>query len=284
MNMKFQELIKDLKGIKLAIFDLDGVVYLGQTLIPKADEVIQALKDLSIKVVYNSNNSTITRGMYVERLRKFNISCDYSDFYTSASITAQEITAIKKKSKIFVIGENGLREELKALGHDVVIKPSKSQYKEIDFVVVGLDLHFNYANLALAQRCILEGGARFYATNSDTTLPVSDGLMPGAGVMVNAVTTCTGQEPIRIFGKPQPDGINLIVKDISVKPEEAIIFGDRLETDILAGNRAGIKTALVLTGVSNLEMISTLEKDNNADKKLLPNFIFTSLTEIFKHE
>ncbi len=278
-----RELVDDLSGIRIAIFDLDGVVYRGQTLIKNIDNIIQELKDLSIKVVYNSNNSTITRQMYVERLYGLNIPCEYSDFYTSASITAMEITKIKINSNIYVIGEIGLREELRAMGHNVIKKPSKSGYNDVDFVVVGLDVHFTYNNLAIAQRCILEGGAQFYATNADVTLPVSDGLMPGAGVMVNAVETCTGQKPITIFGKPEPHGINMILDDLKVPANKAVIFGDRAETDILAGNRAGIITAMVLTGVYSKEMVDELEKKSNSiDINLLPDFTFNTLDEIFK--
>ena len=278
-----RELIDELKDIKVAIFDLDGVVYRGQSLIPNVNRIIQELKDLSIKVVYNSNNSTITRHMYVDRLTKLKIPCEYSDFYTSASITSQEITKIKKNAKIYIIGEIGLKEELEALGHKVIIKPSKSKYGEIDFVVVGLDIHFNYNSLAIAQRCILEGKAQFYATNADKTLPVSDGLMPGAGVMVNAVKTCTGIDPVKIFGKPQPDGIQLLLNDLNVKPKDAIIFGDRAETDILAGNRANVITAMVLTGVTTREMIQDLLKQSDSiDKDLFPNLVINSLDEIFK--
>ena len=278
-----RELVDDLSGIKLAIFDLDGVVYRGQSLIQNVDNIIQELKDLSIKVVYNSNNSTITRQMYVDRLNSLNIPCEYSDFYTSASITAMEITKIKINSNIFVIGEVGLREELKAMGHNVIKKPSKSTYKDIDFVIVGLDVHFNYNNLAIAQRCILEGGAHFYATNADVTLPVSDGLMPGAGVMVNAVETCTGKKPITIFGKPEPHGINMILDEQKVPANKAVIFGDRAETDILAGNRSGIITAIVLTGVYSREMVDELEKNSKSiDINLLPDLTFNTLDEIFK--
>jgi len=278
-----RELVDDLKGIKLAIFDLDGVVYRGQTLIQNVDNIIQELKELSVKVVYNSNNSTITRQMYVERLNGLNIPSKFSDFYTSASITAMEITKIKENSKIFVIGEVGLREELKAMGHSVIKKPSKSSYSEIDFVIVGLDVHFTYNNLAIAQRCILEGGAQFYATNADVTLPVSDGLMPGAGVMVNAVETCTGKKPIKIFGKPQPHGINMILDDLKIPANKAVIFGDRAETDILAGNHAGIITAMVLTGVYTKEMVEELEnKSKSIDINLLPDSTFNTLNEIFK--
>ena len=98
-----RKLIEDLENIKLAIFDLDGVIYRGETLIPSADKVIQNLKDLSIKVVYNSNNSTATRQMYVDRLKRFDIITEIDDFYTSASISASEITKIKKDANIFAI-------------------------------------------------------------------------------------------------------------------------------------------------------------------------------------
>lgn len=278
-----RELIDELKDIKLAIFDLDGVVYRGNTLIPNADKVIQDLKDLSIKVVYNSNNSTNTRLKYVERLKGFNIPSEISDFYTSASITSAEITKIKKNANIFIIGESGLREELKSLGHKIIKDPPK--YEDIDFVIVGLDRNFNYQNLSIAQKCILEGNAQFYATNADSTLPVARGLKPGAGVMVNAVETCTGRKPVKIFGKPEPFGINLSLKDFNIPPTQACIIGDRLNTDILAGNRAGIITIAVLTGItSNVEIEEIIKnsKDNHfEDQNLLPNIVLNTLEEIF---
>ena len=281
-----KELIEELKGIKLAIFDLDGVVYRGDTLIPNADKIIQDLKDLSIKLVYNSNNSTNTRSKYVERLKKFNISSDISDFYTSASITSAEITKLKKKSRIFVIGESGLREELKSLGHQIIT--DSPRYDKIDFVIVGLDRNFNYQKLSIAQKYILEGKAKFYATNADTTLPVARGLKPGAGVMVKAVETCTGQKPVKIFGKPEPFGIELILKESHIPANKSCIFGDRLNTDILAGNRAGITTIAVLTGVTTKEMIENLKRKSIEqcldDENLIPDLVINSLDEIFQRD
>jgi 4-nitrophenyl phosphatase len=278
------KLIEDLENIKLAIFDLDGVVYRGDKLIPDADKIINKLKDMSIKVVFNSNNSTATRYTYVERLKKFKISSEINDYYTSASITSAEISKIKKKSNIFVIGEDGLREELKSLGHNVITKPTN--YQEIDFVIVGLDRNFNYENLAIAQRCILEGDAQFYATNADSTLPVAGGLLPGAGVMVKALATCVDKNPIRIFGKPEPFGIEIILKTTKTSPEEACIFGDRLNTDILAGNRAGITSVLVLTGVTTKKMLNDLiikaKQSKDFDKNILPDITINKLNEIFK--
>ncbi len=274
------ELIKELHGTKIAIFDLDGVIYRGKDLIPNIDKNIQRLKDQSIIIAYNSNNSTATRQMYADLLKKFNISSKPSDFYTSASITAEEITRIKPNSNIFVIGEIGLREELKAKGHQII--SSESEYSKVDFVIVGLDREFNYHDLAMAQRCILEGKALFYATNDDATLPAKNRVLPGAGVMVKAVEVCTGIKPITIFGKPQPTGIELILRKYNISPKHALMFGDRLNTDIIAGNRAGVKTILILTGVTSTKMMEEVKKDPDIDRDLLPNMVIENLDAIFE--
>ena len=274
------ELIKELKGTKIAIFDLDGVIYRGTELIPNVDKIIQRLKDQSIKIAYNSNNSTATRHMYADLLEKFNISSKPSDFYTSASITSEEITRIKQNSNIFVIGEIGLREELKTKGHKII--SSESEYSRVDFVIVGLDREFNYHDLAIAQRCLLEGKALFYATNDDATLPIKNRILPGAGVMVKALEVCTGIKPISIFGKPQPTGIKLILQKNNISPKQALMFGDRLNTDIIAGNRAGVTTVLVLTGVTSSKMMEEIKKDPEIDRDLLPNMIIENLDAIFE--
>ena len=274
------ELIKELQGTKIAIFDLDGVIYRGKDLIPNVDKNIQRLKDQSIKIAYNSNNSTSTRQMYAELLKKFNISSKPSDFYTSASITSEEITRIKPNSNIFVIGEIGLREELKTKGHKII--SSESEYSKVDFVIVGLDREFNYHDLAIAQRCLLEGKALFYATNDDATLPIKNRILPGAGVMVKALEICTGIKPISIFGKPQPTGIKLILQENNISPKQALMFGDRLNTDIIAGNRAGVTTVLVLTGVTSYKMMEEIKKNPDIDRDLLPNMIIENLDAIFE--
>jgi len=278
-----RELISELKDIKLAIFDLDGVIYRGDSLISNSNKVISDLKENSVKVVYNSNNSTATRQMYVDRLRDFNIKSEITDFYTSASITAGEITNLKKNATIFVIGEIGLREELKMRGHTVVKIDSDSS--EVDYVIVGMDSNFNYKKLAFAQNCILQGNAQFYATNADSTFPDANRLLPGAGVMVNAVQTCTNQRPLQIFGKPNPFGISSILKDTNTPPNKSVIFGDRLNTDILAGNRAKVKTVLVLTGVTNESDVKKIREEliqsSKIDKDLNPDLMINSLKDIF---
>ncbi len=277
-----RELIDDLKKKKLFIFDLDGVIYRGKKLIENVNKIIKDLKEMSIKVIYNTNNSTITRKMYVDKLNKLGIESEISDFYTSASITTSEITKMKKNSKVFIIGEIGLKKELEDSGH--IILKEDEEVDNVDYVVVGLDRDLTYNKLYYAQKCILEKGAEFIATNSDSTLPVEKGIKPGAGVMVNALTTCTGKYPKMIYGKPNPFGINKILEDNSLMKEYAVMIGDRLNTDILAGNSAGITTIAVLTGVthrSEIENIRITINNAEGDKNLLPNLVLEKLDDIF---
>ena len=274
-----KKLIDDLNAIKLAIFDLDGVIYRGNSLLPYVTNTVEELKKNSIRVVYNSNNSTATRSMYVARLKEFGINTVVEDFYTSASITSEEISGFKKNAQIFVIGEVGLKEELKANGHTVINE--NDDYKKVDFVIVGLDRQLTYKKIAFGQKCLLEGHAEFYATNNDVTLPIDNGLLPGAGVMVKAIELCTNKSPKIIFGKPNPNGIQKILNDHKIAPEHAVIFGDRLDTDIVAGNRAGIKTALVLTGITTRKDIERIGKETKATEDLIPDLILESLNEIF---
>ena len=276
-----RELIEQLEKINLAIFDLDGVIYRGNTLIPQTERIIRELKELSVKVVYNSNNSTATRDTYVKRLDNFNILADKSDIYTSAFITSVEITKIKRNARIFVIGEIGLREELKNKGH--MILKNDANHKNVDFVIVGLDRRFNYQDLAFAQKSILDGSAQFYATNIDATLPDSNGFLPGAGTMVKALEVCTSQKPIKIFGKPSPLGIESIIKNFNGSSDTTAIFGDRLDTDIRAGNLAGITTVLVLTGVSSRKDVEEIKRNQIKNyKELIPDVIIDGLSSIFR--
>ena len=279
------QFIENLKDIRLAIFDLDGVIYRGSNAVPGVANIIKTLKSLSIRVVFNSNNSTLTRKMYVEKLKKFQITSTIDDIFTSAYIAAEEISKIKPHANIYIIGEKGLKEELKAQKHQIY--ESVKDPRIIDFVVVGLDRNFDYKKLSVAQNCISQGHAQFYATNTDATLPDNDSELPGAGCMVAALQTCTSQKPDRIFGKPSPLGIEMILKKTKIEKQNAVIFGDRLDTDILAGNRASLKTVLVLTGVTTKKMVDEMRNELSQSKilektNLLPDIIIENLNEIFQ--
>jgi 4-nitrophenyl phosphatase len=147
-----------------------------------------------------------------------------------------------------------------------------SEAESADFVFVGWDRDFDYGKLKAAVIAI-RNGAEYLATNSDTTYPTPEGLWPGAGSILAAVSAGSGKEPV-IVGKPSPFLVELALERVGVGPGEALLIGDRLDTDIDAGNRAGVDTALVLTGVSRAEETETLG--------IRPRYVFENLKGLLK--
>jgi 4-nitrophenyl phosphatase len=139
-------------------------------------------------------------------------------------------------------------------------------------VVIGLDKHFTYEKLAMANEAI-RGGARFVATNADLTLPTEAGLVPGCGSLVAAVAAASGQAPT-IIGKPEPLLLTMALERLGADPADSAMIGDRLDTDIVAGAKAGLLTVLVLTGVST--------RDEIAHAPVLPDLVFTDLNAVLE--
>lgn len=266
-----------LDEIKLFIFDLDGVVYAGKTILPGALEVLDKLEKAG-KIIYAlTNNSTLTKEMYKEKLDKIGINIPLDKIMTSGNSTARYIAENKGKGKTaFVIGEIGLFKELERFGMIPVNKEPDSTLPEaVDYVVVGLDRNFHYQKITQALTYILKG-AEFIASNDDPTLPTDSGLLPGAGVMVSAIKTCSGKRPSIIIGKPNPLTISQILKIEKIEPKNAVIIGDRFITDISAGINAGIKTIMVLTGAGRSEKKLAL------DAKIKPHLIADSIADLLE--
>jgi 4-nitrophenyl phosphatase len=228
------------------VIDLDGVVYKGSELISDSNKRIAAMRKKS-KVLFLTNNSTRTRADYVKKLGGFGINVSEKEIITSAYATALYIKENYKKPNVFVIGEEGLKSELAWQGIQV------GGFKDCNIVVVGLDRQFNYQKMALALR-LIRGGADFIATNTDSTLITEKGILPGGGSIVSAVKAACGKEPI-IIGKPSEIIGKIVLDKLKLKPADVLLLGDRLETDIAMGNILGMKTALVLTGLSKREDI-----------------------------
>lgn len=266
-----------LDEIKLFIFDLDGVVYEGKTILPGALEVLDKLEKHG-KIIYAlTNNSTLTKEMYKEKLDKIGLNIPLDKIMTSGNSTAQYIAEHHGKDKtVFVIGEIGLFKELERFGMIPVNEDDDSILPDIvDYVVVGLDRNFHYNKITHALTYILKG-AEFIASNDDPTLPTDSGLLPGAGVMVSAMTTCSGKKPSIIIGKPNPLTISQILKRENIKPENAVIIGDRFITDISAGINAGIKTIMVLTGAGRSE------KKLAMNAKIKPHLLADSIADLLE--
>src|SRR5271157_528592 len=238
---------------RLVIFDLDGVIYQDKDVIPGAPEAVDGLRARGIQVVFNTNNSTSTREMYVERLQAMGIATTIEEIFTSAYIATLALVELYSPgTKVFVVGEVGLVTDLTQAGFAVTQDPEDGE--GVQFVISGLDRAFTYDRLKAAVHAIMRG-AEYYATNEDVTLPMPGLPWPGAGTMVAAITTAVGRRPAQVFGKPAPDGINLILRKLGFTAPESLTVGARFDTDIAAGNAAGTDTLLVLTGIGKEEEV-----------------------------
>ncbi len=253
------------------VFDLDGVVYRGQQVMPHAVEVLNLLQEAGRQVFFLTNNSGATRQQYAEKLRAMGVDAQPEQFITSAWATALYLQrALNPGAKLFVVGEPGLKQELRTAGFEIV---ERVEPEIPAAVVVGIDRAFSYARLAQAQYAILSG-ARFIATNADATYPAEDRLLPGAGAMVAAIATATGQKP-RIIGKPNPQILQPYIERGLIQPERTLLVGDRLDTDIALANLLHIPCALVLTGVATRDEVAS------APMEQLPQWVLNDLSDLF---
>lgn len=229
---------------KAYLIDLDGCVYRGDDMIPGADEAIKALRKRGRAVLFLTNNSTGTPHQYSEKLRGFGIDSRPEDIMTSSTAIAIYLRGLERGG-VYVLGEEALKEAVAKEGFQILSEADATRAK---YVISGLDRKFNYQKLSAACSAIFNG-ARYIASNADPTLPTKDGMLPGAGAIVSAISKTTGVKP-KIVGKPSKMIIDLALARIGARHSEAAIVGDSLAMDVAAGRKAGIYTILVLTGVS----------------------------------
>jgi 4-nitrophenyl phosphatase len=202
-----------------------------------------------------TNNSSQNRSDYVEKLTRLGMPCTEEEVVTSSSATAAYIAQnFGTAGKVALsVGGVGIRDELSRVGVRVVrADEDEAETGQFDFVVVGLARDFNYQAVLRAQQAIFRG-ARFIATNRDGQFPIEGGkTTPGAGAVVAAIQACTDVVPL-VIGKPETHGLQTILNAAGVSASEAVMIGDRLDTDVLCGNRLGVPSILVLTGLTTME-------------------------------
>ncbi len=248
---------------RVILSDLDGVLWRGNKVLHENVDVLKTLaKTMNVKIYFTTNNSTRSRKDYVTKLKSLGFSISINNVITSGSLTAKILREKYGGISVYVIGEKGLYEELTMSGLKIVKR------KQPKAVVVGLDRKLTYRKLAKALNFILNG-ALFIATNTDATLPINNGVIPGAGSIVAALVEASGRKPDVIVGKPEPWMYLEVLKRENVDKNEVLVIGDRLDTDILGAYRLGIDSLLVLTGV-------TSEKDVER-KPFKPKYICTNL-------
>jgi 4-nitrophenyl phosphatase len=284
--------------LPVAIFDMDGVLYRGSILLPYAKGTVDRLRRAGWQVFFATNNSTATREDYVQRLNKLGLGGDADHIVTSAYATAHYLERLDPRPKdVYVVGANGLREEIRAVGIPVRdasslpgVEPPESAAADgvdpgamrryltsvelpppADTVVVGLDLHVTYAKLAEAQRCVL-AGALFICSNRDRAYPVEGRLLPGAGAIVAAIEAATESAAICI-GKPEPFLFEEVLRRAGER--SAVVIGDSTDYDMVAAHRVGARGVLILTGLTDRGAVEQARGD------AVPDRVITSLSELF---
>jgi phosphoglycolate/pyridoxal phosphate phosphatase family enzyme len=265
--------------------DCDGVLWRGSHVIPKTVETLEFLRSRQKQLYFITNNSSATRSEYQKKIHdKFGIDVKKDEILTSGFAACLYLKSISFVGKIYVVGSNSLRSELREAGFDVYdVSHDQMEYKEeemsqtkvdgdIGCVIVGYDNKINNYKLAYATLCLQHPKSLFVATNTDATLPYGGVFLPGTGCIVNSLATSVGRKPI-VCGKPEPI-LFLHLRDVfGIDLKRSIMIGDRLDTDIKMGMDASVMTALVMTGVTQC---IDLEHD------IQPTYVLSSLSVLLQ--
>lgn len=235
--------------IRSLIIDMDGVIWRSDAPIGDLAAIFARIRQRGLQFVFATNNSTKTSEQYVALLKDFGVDVEPWQVVTSSQAAAHAMAQkFPAGTRVFMIGEDGLRIPLEERGFEIL---SNEDAPQAEVVVMGLDRGVTFQKVVEAT-LLVRRGIPFYATNPDKTFPTPRGLIPGAGAWYSVVTTATEVEPI-VAGKPFPFLMDLSMEKLGTRNDETLVIGDRLDTDIAAGQGVGCPTALVLSGVATRE-------------------------------
>jgi phosphoglycolate/pyridoxal phosphate phosphatase family enzyme len=279
-----KDLAKDLLGsAKAFIFDCDGVIWRGDKLIEGIPETIAALRAAGKKMIFVTNNSTKSRAGYLKKFTSLGLNIEaeevYSSSYAAAAYLKSKNFPQDGSQKVYVVGEVGIMEELELAGIPHFGGPQDSDSKitlgagvkmahdaKVSAVIVGFDREINYYKIQYATLCIRENeGCEFIATNRDAVTHLTDAQeWAGNGSMVGAIAGSAAREPYTV-GKPSTFMLDDIANKFNIDKSEICMVGDRLDTDIMFGQNGGLKTMLVLSGVTREETLLSEENGIHPD-------------------
>lgn len=252
-----------LLDIDCFLFDLDGTIYLGESAIPGAVAAIAELRSRNKTVLFVSNKPLEPREAYAQKLTRLGIPSSPEDVITSAYVLGRHLAQTNPSLRLYVIGEMNLLEELRQNGLTVVDELLDQDEKAvldastIDAVVVSFDRTLDYRKLNTAYQALLRD-IPFYATNGDKTCPMPGGAIPDAGATLAALKALTGRDPDILAGKPSQLTIDVVLERMQAPANRCMMVGDRIETDIVMGQRAGMATAVVLSGVAQQQEVDAM--------------------------
>jgi 4-nitrophenyl phosphatase len=243
------------------LIDMDGVLYRGQTPLTGAADLIRFLQQRDLGYLLVTNNSTLSQDQFAERLAGMGMDVAPEHILTSGVATAEYLrTLAPNGAGVFVVGEAPLIAELEKRGFRLA-------GRDAEYVVCGWDKGINFDKLRTATLAIRDG-ATFIGTNPDRTYPLENDLIPGAGALLAAISAATDVDPI-VVGKPETIMFEQALRMLRASAADTALLGDRLDTDILGGKRAGVATIMVLTGISTPAEVEASE--------LKPDILFPDL-------
>jgi len=282
-----------LDAVDVFIFDCDGVIWKGDTVIDGVPAILEKLRAAGKKLFFVTNNSTKSRKGYKAKFDSLGLDVQAEEIFSSSFAAAAYLEQIKFKEtgkKVYILGERGIQEELDLINvpwiggegdGDKKIE-LKSGYalpydKDVGAVIVGFDRFINYYKIQYAQLCINENeGCKFIATNLDAVTHLTDAQeWAGNGSMTGAIKGCTGQEPI-VVGKPSPLMIDYLADKYKMETSRICMVGDRLDTDVVFGNSNGAISCLVFSGVT------TEDKYSSPDNKIKAKYFCNSIADFYK--
>ena len=233
----------ELSELKALLLDMDGVLWRGSESIGSLPAIFAKIQSRGLQMAFVTNNATRTVQQYLEAFHGFGVQVAAEQVHTSAKVTAQMLKDQHPGGgKVSIVGERGLQEALQDQGFEIADEDCLA-------VVVGLDRNLTYDKLKRATQ-LIRGGAAFIGTNPDRTLPSPSGEVPGAGSILAALEAATDMRAT-VIGKPERALLDSALKQLGVHARQALMVGDRVETDVAAGQKAGCRTALVLSGVTS---------------------------------
>ncbi|XP_050675096.1 glycerol-3-phosphate phosphatase isoform X1 [Leptidea sinapis] len=274
-----------LNSFDTVLSDCDGVLWINNNAIPGSADVMNYFRKLGKRVFYVTNNSTKVRADFALKAQDLGFIAEPEEILSTAYLVAHYLKGIGFKKKVYLIGSNGIGDELKAVGiRHIGIGPDpvKPDFKsmtqadldsEVGAVVVGFDEHVSYPKFMKAASYLSNDECLFVATNTDERFPKSSTIIvPGTGTLVRAVETCSERKAL-VLGKPN-DYVRKFLQSFGLDPARTLMIGDRCNTDIEFGVRCGFQTLLVMTGVTS---VKELEKIRSERKEPLPDVVLPKL-------
>jgi 4-nitrophenyl phosphatase len=254
-----------------AVLDVDGTLVRGDDPVPGAAEGHRRLRAAGLDCLYVTNNPVKPPEAYVERLDRAGFDVDAENVLTAGVVTATYLSEQYPNAAIHVVGEEGLRDQLRRAGCSLV-EDDGADPESADVLLASIDREFDYDRLSEAYWVLAEGEAAFVGSDPDMVIPAPERDRPGSGAVINAIAGVADRDPEIVLGKPSDPAGRLVRERLGHPPERCLVVGDRLDTDIAMGERAGMTTALVRSGVT--------DDDDLADSPVRPDYVLDSLAGV----